>query len=304
MDNKNQPLAQLAKRLNLTDPEVEEYILTKEEEVDRIEFEITQHKKHFAWKLAQLEYSEQEILKRISEVNWEEKIDREEILKNANSNKHQNVWHEQQRKKEKEEKDNAYKRLIEKCDAKYMWKLMKWNSENNLEKKFILNEHNKTLVTCLCYFLSRDERFETELRFSFKKGLLIRGVSGIGKTHLVKCLENNELNPILILSMIEITDEIKMQGEYEVKLGNNKIIYLDDVGTEEPVVNHYGTKISFFKNFIELVYLKNQNKTFNQLMISTNNSFSEIEERYGFRVRSRCAEMFNIIDVKGKDMRK
>jgi len=78
-------------------------------------------------------------------------------------------------------------------------------------------------------------------------------------------------------------------------------LYLDDVGTEEPIVNHYGTKINWFKNFIEMYYLKN--KPFNKLIISTNNSFDEIESKYGFRVRSRIKDMFNIIDVQGKDMR-
>lgn len=304
MDNKNQPLAQLAKRLNLTDPEPEPYILTKEEEDVRMEYEITERKKHKAWKLAQMQFSEQEILKKLSEIEWDKEFNREEILQQANSSKQQKIWHEQQREKEKIEKEEAYKKLVDRCDAKYMFRLMNWTSENIFNRTLVVNTENKNFITTLCYFLSNDKRFETELGYSFKKGLLIRGISGLGKTHLVRCLEKNELNPVLVLSMIEITDEIKMQGEYHLNLGSNKVVYLDDVGTEEPVVNHYGTKITFFKNFIELVYLKNQNKTFNKLMISTNNSFAEIEEKYGFRVRSRMAEMFNIIDVKGKDMRK
>ena len=50
-----------------------------------------------------------------------------------------------------------------------------------------------------------------------------------------------------------------------------------------------------------MYYLKN--KPFNKLIISTNNNFDEIESKYGFRVRSRIKDMFNIIDVRGKDMR-
>ena len=42
---------------------------------------------------------------------------------------------------------------------------------------------------------------------------------------------------------------------------------------------------------------------FNKLIISTNNSFDELESKYGFRVRSRLKDMFNIIDVDGKDLR-
>lgn len=299
----NQVMAQLAKRLNLTDLEPEPYILTQEEETTRIENEIEDKKKHMAWKLANLQCSEGEILKRISEVDWNKEINREEILQFANSAKHQNLWHEEQRKLEKESAQKKYQELVARCDARYMFKLMSWTSREEYGRTLIVNENNKHFITSICYFVSNDERFETELGYSFKKGLLIRGISGLGKTHLVKCLQQNELNPILILSMIEIADEIKDQGEYEIRLGNNKIVYLDDVGTEEPTINHYGTKISFFKNFIELVYLRNQNKTFNKLMISTNNSFSELEAKYGFRVRSRVKDMFNIIDVGGEDMR-
>lgn len=289
--------------MNLTDPEPEEYILSKEEENILVLNKIEQLKQYYVWKMANLGYIEPQILKKIDETNWDDEFDKEELFRTANANKHQNIWHEQQRVKEKEDAILRFKELTERCTAKYMFKLMKWTSENKLARTLIVNDQNKHFITTLCYFLSRDKKFETELGFSFQKGLLIRGISGLGKTHLVRCLEENELNPILILSMIEITDEIKMQGEYEVSLGDKKIIYLDDVGTEEPVVNHYGTKITFFKNYIELIYLKNQNKTFNHLMISTNNSFSEIEDKYGFRVRSRMKEMFNIVDVKGQDMR-
>jgi DNA replication protein DnaC len=191
--------------------------------------------------------------------------------------------------------------LKERCDAMYMFKLMKWTSQNEYGTPLIMNDQNKHFMAALCYFLSEDPRFETELGYDLNKGLLIRGISGLGKTHLVKCLQDNELNPVLILSMVEITETIRDTGEFQINLGGRKVVYLDDVGTEEATVNHFGSKISFFKNFVELVYLKN--KVFNKLMISTNNSFQQIEEKYGFRVRSRMKDMFNVIDVKGEDMR-
>lgn len=288
----------------MTDPEPEEYILTKDEEDLLVKNRIEQLKQYYVWKMANLGYNESQVLKKIEENDWNAEFDKGELFRDANSSKHQNIWHSQQRVKEKEDAIKRFKELTERCTAKYMFNLMKWASQNKLGRKLVVNESNKHFITTLCYFLSKDTKFETELGFSFNKGLLIRGISGLGKTHLVRCLEENELNPILILSMIEITDEIKMQGEYEINIGDKKVIYLDDVGTEEPLVNHYGTKITFFKNYIELIYLKNQNKAFNHLMISTNNSFSEIEDKYGFRVRSRMKEMFNIVDVQGQDMRK
>lgn len=299
----NNLLQALARTLNLTDlePEQEIYILTKDEEDLAISHAITSAKRNKEWKLANAGFSAMEIIQRVSEINWDEEIDKENILKLANSNKHYGIWQEQQRQKELADALKKELELKETYSAKNMFSLMKWTSQHKFGKNLIINSDNKNLITALCFFLSNDKRFESDLNFSFQKGLLIRGVSGLGKTHLVNCLEENELNPILILSMIDISETLKRDGEYPIHLNGKKIIYLDDVGTEESVVNHYGTKITFFKNFIETYYLRN--KIFNKLIISTNNSFFEMEEKYGFRVRSRIKDMFNIVDVTGKDMR-
>lgn len=297
----NLQLQLLAKKLNLTDlnEPPEEMILTAKEELSAIEHELAQAKKHKAWKLAQMGASEEQILSKLAGINWIKEIDTFEVLKNANSNKHYAIWQQKQRKKEQDEEVKRSCELQTRCDAKYFFNLMAWTSENTYHKKLILHDDNTALIRALCFFFSRDERFETELKFNLNKGLLIRGVSGLGKTYLLRCIERNEVRPIEVLSMIDITEEVKEEGSYE--LPHSHTLYLDDVGTEEHIVNHYGTKINWFKNFIEMYYLKN--KPFNRLVISTNNSFDEIENKYGFRVRSRIKDMFNIIDVQGKDMR-
>ncbi len=283
--------------------EEEPYILTKEEEDHVVSNAILAAKRQMTWKMKGLAYSDPQILLKVAEIDWNKEINRDELLKRSNSNKNYWLWEQKQREDEKKAELDKQLKLKETWSAKTVFRLMKWTSENTFNKPLVVNESNKQLISALCFFISGDERFETELGFSFNKGLLIRGISGLGKTHLVRCVERNEINPILVLSMIEIADEVKQEGEYEIKLGNNKMIYLDDVGTEEATVNHYGTKINFFKNFIEMVYLRNVSKGFNKLLISTNNSFSEIEEKYGFRVRSRMRDMFNVLEVSGKDMR-
>jgi DNA replication protein DnaC len=305
MEPLNNNLQRLAKQLNLTDEnkEQEPYILTKEEEGRLIEAEIKSAKEYMEWKMKQAAANKEQIDFRISQTNWEEKINREEIFQRANSIKNHELWIKAKRIKDKEEEEQKQKELQDHWTANRMYNLMAWSSQNTFNKKLIVNDDNKRLVTALCFLVSNDQRFETELNYSFNKGLLIRGVSGIGKTHLVRCIEHNYLNPILTLSMIEITDDLRTYGEYEIKKGENKIIYMDDVGTEETPVVHYGTKIHFFKNFIESVYLSRQGKGFGNLVISTNLNFEKITEKYGFRVTSRMRDMFNIIDVTGKDMR-
>ena len=295
-------LTSLARRLSLTNFDAaEDYILTKEEEDQVIAHHIQRAKEHKHWKLTEQGFVEGDILQRMADVNWEGEINREEILFRANSNKHYGLWQSAQREQEKVEEEMRIAELKKQWTAKQFFRLMQWTSENRFDKKFIIHDDNRPLITAICFFLSNDERFEKELGYSLNKGLMIRGIAGIGKTYIVSCAANNELCPISVFSMIEITDEIKRDGEFRISSGPRNKIYLDDVGTEEATVNHFGTKISFFKNFIEMYYL--QNKPFNNLIISTNNSASEIEERYGFRVRSRMKDMFNVIDVNGKDMR-
>lgn len=303
MENFKDKLHQLAKQLNLIGPDdtPDPYILTKEEEERVIEHEIISAKKHLVWKMTQLAMLPEQIEFKINQINWDEQIDKNDILRRANMIKNHDLWQKQQRENERLEEVRKVKELKDTWTANKVYQLMAHTSQNVFGKKLIVNEDNKKLITALCFFISRDDRFEKELGFSLNKGLLIRGISGIGKTYLVRCIENNELNPILILSMLDIAHSVKEDGEYVIKKGNKRIIYLDDVGTEETTVNHYGTKINFFKNFIESTYLRTQQ--FNNLIISTNNSFAEMEIGYGFRVRSRIKDMFNIIDVKGNDMR-
>lgn len=299
----NQELTQLAKQFNLIDfeSENEPYILSAEEEKGIIEHEVEQQKNYMRWKMKELVFTDGAIEEKILATDWEKAIDRDKALQQANSNKHQDLWHKEQQVARKEKAKKELHELREKCSAKYMLQLMKSTSLHDFGKPLIINEYNTKLIKTICFFLSNDGRFESELGYTFKKGLLIRGVSGLGKTHLIKCVEKNELYPILVLSMVEIADQIKAEGEFYVQLGDNKITYLDDVGTEEATINHFGTKINWYKNFIETYYLRN--KIYSKLIVSTNNNFAEIAEKYGFRVSSRMRDMFNVIDVSGKDMR-
>lgn len=295
-------LHQLAKRLSLTnaDEEPEEYILTKDEEDRIIWYAKNSAMRYAAWKMTNLGMPEGDIELKISLINWDEEIDKDSILRQANSIKHHEIWQKQQRIKEKELSIHKSEELKKIWTARFVYRLMAWTSKNVYGKDLIVNEDNKKLITAVCFFVSRDERFETELKYSFDKGLLIRGISGLGKTHVVKCIEKNELNPILSLSMIDITEEIQEFGGYKIAMGANKILYLDDVGTEEPTVIHFGTKVKFFKNLIEKIYHR---RAYSNSIISTNLNFKDIGERYGFRVESRMREMYNVIDITGKDMR-
>lgn len=292
---------QLEKLLPQIKDEPEPYVLTAEEEEAAIKYAINSQKEWRRWKMADKGIAEGTVRQKLSEIDWSKEIDRDAVLKDANHRKNIAIWQEQQRTEEKIQSEKLQKELQERCNAEYIWRVMSFASRAVYNKKLIVNDYTKPLIVTLCYFLSGDPRFETELGYDFNKGLLIRGITGLGKTHCVKCVEHNEINPVKILSLIEITESLKETGEFNVSMDGCKVLYLDDLGTEESMVQHYGTKIYFFKNFIEKVYLRN--KVYNKLMISTNLNFAQIEDAYGVRVSSRMREMFNVIDVAGVDMR-
>ncbi len=68
-------------------------------------------------------------------------------------------------------------------------------------------------------------------------------------------------------------------------------------------VKYYGSEINWFKTFIEEYYAKYPN-AFHRLMFSTNDNFDTLEAKYGFRVRDRLAEKFDVLDVSGKSFRR
>lgn len=294
----NQELNKLAKTLSLTDvQEQEPYRLTTAEEENVIAKAIEQAKKFMAWKMRRVLKTEDEIWHKISLIDWSEKIDRQKILLQANSIKNQEVWHKAQRQADKDHEINRLKELQEYWTYRRVYKLMKFNSLSLFGKKLIETPDNLPTIKALCFFIARDDRFSSELKFDRLKGLLIRGPSDSGKTHLVRCCENNGLNPIHSITMLDITEKVTEDGKYEINHQDKKIIYIDDVGTEEASIKHYGTSILWFKNFIETIYYRT--KCYNHLIITTNLNFQQLGEHYGFRVASRMREMFNVVDLKG-----
>lgn len=288
--------------LNLANSEPEPYVLTTQEEISAIEHAFSSLKKLMAWRLANIGFQEGMILEKLAAVDWEKEIDRDKILHTANSNKLRLLEEKKSLEIERERRKKERTELIRKCDAPYFLDLMKQNCSSQFDRYFQQDEDNKHMIVTICYFMSRDERFETELKFDLNKGLLISGVSGLGKTFLFELVKNNPLNPVKIISMIDVADAVKEEGFYHIQRRSERIVYLDDVGTEQATINYFGTKINWFKDFIEKIYPVKS--SFKNLVISTNLNANDLEENYGSRVRSRMREMFNVINVHGKDRRR
>ena len=289
-------LQDLGKNLSLVDAKA---YLNEAESKEAIEWAIKREKQRYAFSMQDKGLHPMEIAKRLAEKDFLQAIDVENVIVMAAQRK---KWAEEEaieRAENKSKEIEAMKALVAMCNANYFFSLIKKYFYREYGQ-FLHNETNADYIKALCFFLSNDERFETELGYSFKKGLMINGSAGVGKTKTIEAVKNNELKPISIFSMIEITDAVRNRGTIE--LNTDKYILLDDVGSESTPVKYFGTEINWFKDFVESYYLRN--KVYNRLIITTNCDGEEIEKKYGYRVRSRIREMFNQIKVTGNDLRK
>ncbi|MFD2915825.1 ATP-binding protein [Psychroserpens luteus] len=206
---------------------------------------------------------------------------------------------------------------------------MEWTFENvynaiistfktQTNKKFIVDSDNINKVKTLAYYLVQDNRFfispllSKDLNSpSFKKGLILVGDYGVGKTALLKTI------PIITDNYFSYNLTVDLVSEYESLTLSDKSMFVekhksgrriyDDLGTEKKASN-YG-----FVNLIKVVLESRYDA--NSLTILACNydernplnleaALDKLGMLYGGRVLDRVYEMFNIIEFSGKSMRR
>jgi DNA replication protein DnaC len=219
--------------------------------------------------------------------------------------------------KAKEEKYYRLKREAynEKIRAEFVPKKLTFAELiNAFGRQFSIDDENILIIQNLCYYFSEDDRFDGDP----KKGLLLVGGVGIGKTTLMQFFKQNQKASYRVLSCREIESDFSAEGEksvqycsYNIKIATNANPFghqeigfcFDDLGTEANG-KHFGKE----KNVMAEIIL---NRYDNQIAfpcthITTNLSADKIREQYGTRVTDRMREMFNIItfDKNAKSRRK
>ncbi|HEY4786645.1 MAG TPA: hypothetical protein VIH57_11375 [Bacteroidales bacterium] len=163
-------------------------------------------------------------------------------------------------------------------------------------------EDYEIIFKLLIYFL-KDAASTEKYNLSLRKGILLSGPVGCGKTslmNLVKLVLPQEQRYI-VKSCREVSFEFIQDGytvirKYSIHSFNKdipKTYCFDDLGTENNL-KYYGNDC----NVMAEILLSRYDLFVNRRMlthITTNLSSSEIEELYGERVRSRMREMFNLI---------
>lgn len=147
---------------------------------------------------------------------------------------------------------------------------------------------------------------------SLDKGLLLIGSTGIGKTvylkalkHFIAYLNRATFNIYTGLEMERVYQLDKTRDEvYRLERSiENQMFAIDDLGEEHATIKIYGSEVNVGVDTLtqrhQLYILKGY------LTFATSNLNAEmIRKKYGNRIESRVHEMFNIIVINGKDLRK
>lgn len=134
-----------------------------------------------------------------------------------------------------------------------------------------------------------------------RKGLLLIGGQGVGKTFICK----EVVVPIIMSREYGIWKNVISVDPFNIGEHHEEIsakgrcpVFFDDIGMETPFVE-YGNTIDPFP---ELVYRAEAEGKL--LILTTNKTWEEIEERYKARVTDRLRKLCRIIEFKAESFRK
>jgi len=215
--------------------------------------------------------------------------------------------------------ERVYKPVkVAQLNREELWSYAKHRFLEMNGREFVIDDFNKGLVNTLLLYFMQDTEFEQIAEgYSLKKGLLLFGNVGCGKTSIMKMFGVNPLQSYITISCRQVaaeyadTKDKNSGGEpairhywYENYLPvfwlnpfrhQSAGICFDDLGTEE-TSRHYGNEKNVMAEIIMNRYDRHyafQHKTH----LTTNLNADQIEEYYGSRCRSRLREMFNAIEL-------
>lgn len=178
---------------------------------------------------------------------------------------------------------------------------------------FKIDKENADIIHLLCEYFGQDHQFESR-GYSLKKGILLFGGVGVGKTFIMSVFRINQVHSYQVVSCQDVegayarcgdernekTGEVGLKKYYGLvsitppnMYGQTQHGFLfDDLGQENTATKFYGTERNVM---MEVLAQRYKNGLFTSTHITTNLSADQIKEMYGVRVADRMKEMFNLI---------
>lgn len=180
----------------------------------------------------------------------------------------------------------------------------------SIEPRFQVDDQNRPVLSELfkwCLAMP-------DAKLNPNKGILLCGPIGIGKSTLIRGLQQFQLflacHPLLhvpdkrfsISSAAEIALAYTANGlDAFHSLPKNIGICIDEIGREPLDSKHYGTTINPIQTLLQLRYDNRHNSMTHG---TTNLRPDELAQYYGDYIADRCRELFNIIELTGTTRRK
>ena len=140
--------------------------------------------------------------------------------------------------------------------------------------------------------VSKVERVVKWMYDSKKRGLLLCGTLGNGKTTMLRAIKRFFNYNISYFEAQGIYNHFKQTQEFPY-IGQKDILLIDDLGVEPQSYNDFGEIRYPLAELLMLRYKQNR-----PTIIATNCTFEQIGEIYGDRLQDRMKEMYAVITYK------
>ena len=196
-------------------------------------------------------------------------------------------------------------------------KWLEWQGKKQFGNHFTIFPEDHELLLSLLIYAIGDKEGAAKRDLNLKKGILLTGPIGCGKTSLMTLVNYffQKSKQYQIKSTREISFEYEKEGfkvinRYSQSIANTNLskhisnIYcFDDLGIEQPQ-KYFGNECNVMAEILLSRYDLFLTKGI-LTHLTTNLSASELESKYGNRLRSRMREMFNLIafDKNSQDKR-
>ncbi|NIJ46528.1 DNA replication protein DnaC [Wenyingzhuangia heitensis] len=177
-----------------------------------------------------------------------------------------------------------------------------------MNRTFVVDNNNEKFLHKISLYFNNSLEFEEKHNGELRKGLLIMGTHGTGKSSLFNVIQNmsrknNDLKHLWhrIIHTKDFVSKFETEGEFFINNYVTGTVLFDDLGSEK-IANYWGIKENIMCRIIELRYMNyksNGLKTY----ITTNLTHKELQLKYGERVMDRLYEMFNFMELTGNSRR-
>lgn len=182
-------------------------------------------------------------------------------------------------------------------------------------RPFDVDDNNRQFLDLICRYFARDPSFEEIANGELRKGLLIYGECGTGKSSIFDIVQRISLKYNLKqfyftkISVHNVVTQFNQEnkqnkfdgGESVIEKYSRGPVHFDDLGTEKEV-QAWGIKENLFDRLLQIRYNYFKSKG-TKTYVTTNLSIQELEKKYCKQVKDRLYAMFNFIELNGPSRR-